>query len=83
MGVKRKMWRVVKGMYEASKSLVLLNGEKSNIFNVEQGVAQGCSLSSMWIYERVSAITASILQRITLRLIFPCILLLISRLEEW
>ena len=39
------MWRVVMGMYEASKSAVLLDGEKSNTFNVEQGVAQGCSLS--------------------------------------
>ena len=39
------MARIVKGMYEASKSAVLLDGEKSNMFNVEQGVAQGCSLS--------------------------------------
>ena len=45
MGVKGKMWRVVKGMYEVSRSGVLLDGEKSNLFSVEQGVAQGCSLS--------------------------------------
>ena len=45
MGVKGRMWRVVKNMYEASRSAVLLEGEKSEIFNVEQGVAQGCSLS--------------------------------------
>ena len=45
MGVKGKMWRVVKGMYEVSRSAVLLDGEKSNMFSVEQGVAQGCSLS--------------------------------------
>ena len=31
MGVKGKMWRVVKGMYEVSRSAVLLDGEKSNI----------------------------------------------------
>ena len=36
------MWRV---MYEASRSAVLLDGEKSAPFSVEQGVAQGCSLS--------------------------------------
>ena len=30
---------------EASKSAVLLDGEKSNTFKVQQGVAQGCSLS--------------------------------------
>ena len=40
-----KMWRVIKGMYESSRSAVLLEGEKSEVFNVEQGFAQGCSLS--------------------------------------
>ena len=34
MGVKGKMWRVIKGMYEQSKSVVLLEGEKSFRFNV-------------------------------------------------
>ena len=29
----------------ASRSAVLLEGEKSDSFNVDQGVAQGCSLS--------------------------------------
>ena len=32
-------------MYEVSRSAVLLEGEKSTIFSLEQGVAQGCSLS--------------------------------------
>ena len=45
MGVKGRMWRVMKKMYEASRSTVLLEGEKSAMFSVEQGVAQGCSLS--------------------------------------
>ena len=45
MGVKGKMWRVIKKMYEASRSAVFLEGEKSAEFRLEQGVAQGCSLS--------------------------------------
>ena len=45
MGVKGRMWRVIKKMYMSSRSAVLLDGEKSDSFNVEQGVAQGCSLS--------------------------------------
>ena len=45
MGVKGRMWRVIKKMYESSKSGVLLEGEKSDTFTIEQGVAQGCSLS--------------------------------------
>ena len=32
-------------MYEVSRSAVLLEGEKSTTFTLEQGVAQGCSLS--------------------------------------
>ena len=45
MGVKGKMWHVIKKMYEASRSAVVLKGEKSSVFRLEQGVAQGCSLS--------------------------------------
>ena len=40
-----KMWRVIKGIYELSRSAVILEGEKSEVFDVEQGVAQGCILS--------------------------------------
>ena len=45
MGVKGRMWRVIMKMYESSKSVVLLEGEKSDTFTIEQGMAQGCSLS--------------------------------------
>ena len=44
MDVRGKMWRAIKKMYEGSKSMVLLDGKKSEGFNVEQGVAQGCSI---------------------------------------
>ena len=40
-----KVWKVIKQMYEFSRSVVLLEGETSNTFSLEQGVAQGCSLS--------------------------------------
>ena len=39
------MWRVIKEMYRVSRSAVLLDGECSEAFDVQQGVAQGCSLS--------------------------------------
>ena len=45
MGVKGRMWCVIKKMYGASRSRVHLEGEKSAMFSVEQDVAQGCSLS--------------------------------------
>ena len=36
---------MIKQMYEFSRSAVFLGGEKSYTFSLEQGVAQGCSLS--------------------------------------
>ena len=36
---------VIKKMYESSKCAVLLEGEKLDTYKVEQGAAQGCSLS--------------------------------------
>ena len=45
MDVTGKVWRVIKQMYEFSRSAVLLEGEKSDTFSLEQGVAQSCSLS--------------------------------------
>ena len=36
---------LVKKMFEASRSAVFLEGEKSVVFSLEQGVAQGCSFS--------------------------------------
>ena len=57
MGVRGKVWRVTKQMCEFSRSAVLLEGEKSNTFSLEQGVAQGCSLSpilfSVFINDRL------------------------------
>ena len=47
MGVKERMWRVMKQMFESSKSVELLEGEKSDTFTIEQGVAQDCSLSAI------------------------------------
>ena len=41
------MWRVIKNMYAISQSAVLLEGEKSKQFHIGQGVAQGCSMSSI------------------------------------
>ena len=40
-GVRGKMWRVIKRMHESSKSAVLLDGEQSEAFDVEQGGSSG------------------------------------------
>ncbi|CAB1110125.1 unnamed protein product [Ectocarpus sp. CCAP 1310/34] len=39
------MWRVLKKMTECTKSAVMLDGELSKFFDIEQGVPQGCTLS--------------------------------------
>ena len=38
LGLLLKLW----DLYEVSRSAVLLEGEKSTTFTLEQGVAQGC-----------------------------------------
>ena len=43
--IKGRVWHVIKKMYESSESAVLLEREKSDVFIVEQGMAQGCILS--------------------------------------
>ena len=43
--MKGKIWCVIKTMYNSSRSAVLLEGEKFSTYSVEQGVAQGYSLS--------------------------------------
>ena len=45
LGVRGLMWRVIKKLYRVSRSAVLLDGECSEAFDVQQGVAQGYSLS--------------------------------------
>ena len=41
-------------MYESSKSAVLLEGEKSDVFNAEQDMDQGYSLSSILYSEFIN-----------------------------
>ena len=43
MGVTGRMWHVIMKMNECSKSVILLEREKSDASKVEQGVAHGCS----------------------------------------
>ena len=47
MGVGGRMWCVIKKMYMSSRSAILLEGEKSDSFNVEQGVAHEFQYSLM------------------------------------
>ena len=45
MGIKGKMWRVVRSLYVNNRSCIFLEGKCSEYFSVNQGVAQGCTLS--------------------------------------
>ena len=44
----------IKKMYECFRSVVLLEGEQLAEFNVEQGVAQGCSLAPILFSEFIN-----------------------------
>ena len=53
MGVRGKVWQ----MYEFSRSAVPLEGEKSDTFSLDQGIAQGCSLSPvLFIYDLLTEV---------------------------
>ena len=72
MGVKGRMWRVMKKMYEPSKSAVLLEREKSDTFTIEQGMAQGCSLSPIFNPRRACA------ERVTVVVSCMCVCVCVS-----
>jgi hypothetical protein len=46
-GVKGKMWRVLRSIYETVESCVRINGNLTDWFPVETGVRQGCVLSPL------------------------------------
>ena len=47
-GIKGKMWRVVKNLYREVGSCVRLENEKTEWFNLEVGLRQGCILSPIY-----------------------------------
>ena len=53
VGIRGKFWRVLKNLYEVVQSCVLVGSQKSEWFEVEAGVRQGCILSpilfAIWI----------------------------------
>ena len=40
-GVRGKMWRIIRNIYEKTESCVLVGEEKTDYFEVEVGVQQG------------------------------------------
>ena len=44
-GIRGKMWRVCKKLYENTQSCVQVGNERTDFFDVEVGVRQGCGLS--------------------------------------
>ena len=45
MGIKDKMWRVIRSLYANNRSCIFLEGKSSEFLKINQGVAQGCILS--------------------------------------
>ena len=44
MGIKGKMWRVLRSLYVNNRSCIFLEGKSPDYFSFNQGVAQGCTL---------------------------------------
>ena len=45
VGVRGKIWRVVRNFYGGTRSMVSINNHEGTPFPIQQGVAQGCPLS--------------------------------------
>lgn len=45
MGIRGKFWRILRNLYADTQSRVLVNGQQSEYFPIQQGVAQGDPLS--------------------------------------
>ena len=41
IGVRGRLWRIIRNLYPGNASRVLVDGQKSEVFPIEQGVAQG------------------------------------------
>lgn len=63
IGIRGKMWRMMKSMTECARSAVMLDGEISNYVDILQGVAQGCTLSpnlfKVYINDMIVAVEAA------------------------
>ena len=49
IGIRGKMWRMMKKIMESAKSAVMLDGEISKCVDFLQGVAQRCTLITQFI----------------------------------
>ena len=45
IGVRGRLWRIIRNLYQGNRSRVVVNGQKSDYFPIDQGVAQGDPLS--------------------------------------
>jgi hypothetical protein len=60
-GVKGKMWRVLKSIYESVESCVMVNGHLTDWFQIHAGVRQGCVLSPLlYVVEELNALNRGV-----------------------
>ena len=45
IGVRGRMWRIVRNLYQGNRSRMVVNGQKSDFFTIDQSVAQRDPLS--------------------------------------
>ena len=60
VGIMGKMWRVLRNMYESVESSVLVNDDKTDRFQIETGVRQGCILSPILFNIFIDGVTKQI-----------------------
>ena len=62
IGIKRKMWRMMKNIMDCARSAVMLDGKISKYVDILEGVAQACTLSpnifKVYINDTIVAVEA-------------------------
>ena len=71
MGIKGNIWRVVRSLYVNNRSCNLLEGESSDYFFINQGVAQGCTFSHTLFKIFINGLLCEIEKRSKLSVKFP------------
>jgi hypothetical protein len=47
-GITGKLWRIIHELYANSASTPIIEGQTTELYRIEQGVAQGCPMSTLF-----------------------------------
>ena len=61
-GIRGKMWRIIRSLYKKIRSCIILGKEKTESFDIEVGVRQGCVISPILFSIFINRLAKEIVQ---------------------